>query len=266
MRRWGHQLLVDFSERSAAVLDLANLVQRRFQEERGEFRQRCFAERAASVKIIPARSIAVAQVLFVFGNVPRKTARNRPHASGVEHLEQACVRHEPRHAPVPVGERVNPQQAVMRRCRRKDRFRAADRGVDLLEARPLYPYQRDGVERFFISGRLLLADDMGLGKTAQAIAACHALWHTSRVRRGLLVVPAALKSQWLREWQLFTDVPATVVDGTPSQRRAAFEACRRGFPLGNYEQLLRDLDIVREWTPDIIVLDEVQRRKAGESD
>ena len=125
----------------------------------------------------------------------------------------------------------------------------------------LYPYQHDGVERFFISGRLLLADDMGLGKTAQAIAACHALWHTGRVRRGLLVVPAALKSQWLREWQLFTDVPAMVVDGTPSQRRAAFEACRRGFLLGNYEQLLRDLDIVREWTPDIIVLDEAQRIK-----
>ena len=125
----------------------------------------------------------------------------------------------------------------------------------------LYPYQHDGVERFFISGRLLLADDMGLGKTAQAIAACHALWHTGRVRRGLLVVPAALKSQWLREWQLFTDVPATVVDGPPSQRRAAFEACRRGFLLGNYEQLLRDLDIVREWTPDIIVLDEAQRIK-----
>jgi SNF2 family DNA or RNA helicase len=126
---------------------------------------------------------------------------------------------------------------------------------------PLYPYQHDGVERFFISGRLLLADDMGLGKTAQTIAVCHALWHTGRVRRGLLVVPAALKPQWLREWQLFTDAPATVVDGSPSQRRAAFEACGRGFLLGNYEQLLRDLDIVREWTPDIVVLDEAQRIK-----
>jgi hypothetical protein len=126
---------------------------------------------------------------------------------------------------------------------------------------PLYSYQRDGVERFFKQGRLLLADDMGLGKTAQAIAACHALWHIGLVRRGLLVVPAALKPQWLREWQLFTDAPATVVDGTPGQRRAAFEACRRGFLLGNYEQLIRDLDIVREWTPDIVVLDEAQRIK-----
>src|SRR6266508_3567851 len=67
------------------------------------------------------------------------------------------------------------------------------------------------VERFLSRGRLLLADDMGLGKTAQAIAACHALWHAGRVRRGLLVVPAALKPQWLREWRLFTDAPAAVI-------------------------------------------------------
>jgi superfamily II DNA or RNA helicase len=125
----------------------------------------------------------------------------------------------------------------------------------------LYPYQHDGVERFLARGRLLLADDMGLGKTAQAIAACHALWHTGRVHRGLIIVPAALKPQWLREWQLFTDAPAVVVEGTPGERRAAFEACRRGFLLGNYEQVIRDLDIVREWLPDIVVLDEAQRIK-----
>jgi hypothetical protein len=139
----------------------------------------------------------------------------------------------------------------------RSRLRRALRGVK----QPLYSYQREGVERFFGSGRLLLADDMGLGKTAQAIAACHALWHTGLVRRGLVVVPAALKPQWLREWQLFTDAPVSVVEGAPGQRRAAFHARRRGFLLGNYEQLIRDLDAVRAWTPDIVVLDEAQRIK-----
>ncbi len=125
----------------------------------------------------------------------------------------------------------------------------------------LYDYQQRGVQRFFERGRLLLADDMGLGKTAQAIAACHALWHAGRVRRGLLIVPAALKPQWLREWQLFTDIPAAVIDGSPQQRQGAFEQCQRGFLLGNYEQLIRDLEIVRDWSPDIVVLDEAQRIK-----
>jgi hypothetical protein len=84
--------------------------------------------------------------------------------------------------------------------------------------RRLYPYQRDGVRRFLAGGRLVLADDMGLGKTAQAIAASHVLFRTDRVRRGLLIVPASLKDQWLREWRLFSDVPLSVVDGNPTGR------------------------------------------------
>jgi hypothetical protein len=137
------------------------------------------------------------------------------------------------------------------------RMRQALRGLK----QTLYPYQREGVERFLARGALLLADDMGLGKTAQAIAACHALWHTGRVRRGLLIVPAALKPQWMREWQLFTDAPIAIVEGAPADRHAAFGPRHRGFLIGNYEQLIRDLDVVRAWRPDIIVLDEAQRIK-----
>ena len=36
---------------------------------------------------------------------------------------------------------------------------------------------------------------------------------------------------------------------------------RRGFLLSNYEQLIRDLDVVRDWAPDLVVLDEAQRIK-----
>jgi superfamily II DNA or RNA helicase len=125
----------------------------------------------------------------------------------------------------------------------------------------LFPYQREGVRRFLERGRLLLADDMGLGKTAQAIAACHALWHAGRIRRALIIVPAALKPQWLREWQSFTDVPAKVVDGSPELRGGAFDACKRGFLITNYEQLIRDIGVVRAWEPDLVVLDEAQRMK-----
>ncbi len=37
--------------------------------------------------------------------------------------------------------------------------------------------------------------------------------------------------------------------------------CRRGFHVSNYEGLLRDVDVVREWNPDLVVLDEAQRIK-----
>ena len=47
----------------------------------------------------------------------------------------------------------------------------------------------------------------------------------------------------------------------PAQRRAVFAACRHGFLVVNYEQLIRDVDIVHDWKPEIIVLDEAQRIK-----
>jgi len=128
--------------------------------------------------------------------------------------------------------------------------------------RKLYPYQREGVTRFLERQRLLLADDMGLGKTTQAIAACHALYLAGRVERGLLIVPAPLKQQWLREWQATTDrVPLVAVDGRADERARLFARSKRGFLVMNYEQLLRDLPAVRRYAPSLIILDEAQRIK-----
>jgi superfamily II DNA or RNA helicase len=127
--------------------------------------------------------------------------------------------------------------------------------------RPLYPYQREGVERFLTAGRLLLADDMGLGKTAQAITCCDILKRTGRIRRGLIIAPASLKPQWAREWQVFSDLPIQVVDGSPEERQAAYAKRKEGFLIINYEQLLRDLEIVKRWGPELVVLDEAQRIK-----
>jgi hypothetical protein len=127
--------------------------------------------------------------------------------------------------------------------------------------RTLYPYQREGVERFLALGRLLLADDMGLGKTAQAITATEILWRTRRIRRGLIIAPASLKPQWAREWAHFCDLPIAVIDGTPPERKAIYESTRSGIFIINYEQLIRDVEIIRQWAPELVVLDEAQRIK-----
>jgi hypothetical protein len=128
-------------------------------------------------------------------------------------------------------------------------------------ARKLYPYQREGVRRFFEAGSLLLADDMGLGKTTQAVACCHGLFETERVRRGLLVVPAALKAQWKREWDGTTHVPLSIVEGSPAERARLYASTKRGFLIIGYEQLLRDFPRVQRFAPELVVLDEAQRIK-----
>jgi hypothetical protein len=150
---------------------------------------------------------------------------------------------------------------------RAARLHAAGRDAERLLAhtkdlsRALYPYQREGVRRFLAAERLLLADDMGLGKTTQAIAACHALLRAKRVTRGLLVVPAALKPQWVREWQATTSAPIVAVDGTPEERAAMYAGLRGGFAVIGYEQLLRDFSAVQALAPEMVVLDEAQRIK-----
>ncbi len=128
-------------------------------------------------------------------------------------------------------------------------------------ARPLFPYQREGVTRFLRAGRLLLADDMGLGKTAQAIAACHALVGAGVVSRVLIVTPAPLKPQWTREWRLFTPLPITPVDGRPAERAAQYSEPGTQVLLVNYEQLLRDLPAAQRFAPELVILDEAQRIK-----
>jgi superfamily II DNA or RNA helicase len=127
--------------------------------------------------------------------------------------------------------------------------------------RRLYAYQKEGVRRFLAQGRLVLADDMGLGKTTQAVVAATALHDAGLVRRALLIVPAALKPQWEREWRAISPAPLRVVDGGAPERRAIYESVRRGFLLANYEQVIRDLDALTAWSPELVVLDEAQRIK-----
>jgi superfamily II DNA or RNA helicase len=127
--------------------------------------------------------------------------------------------------------------------------------------RRLYSYQKEGVARFLAEGRLVLADDMGLGKTTQAIVASSALLETGLAQRGLLIVPASLKPQWEREWQAVSRSPLRLVDGNAEERRALYASTRHGFLVTNYEQVVRDFDVIAAWNPDLVILDEAQRIK-----
>jgi superfamily II DNA or RNA helicase len=171
-----------------------------------------------------------------------------------------------RGASVPAGEPalrplLQEEAARLRRTAALRGARGRLRGALRSTKRRLYRYQREGVERFLASGRLVLADDMGLGKTLQAAAACHALFAAGAVRRGLLIVPASLKEQWRQEWQISTSAPVALVEGGAAERRRTYRATSRGFLIANYEQVLRDLDAIQAWKPGVVVLDEAQRIK-----
>ncbi len=137
---------------------------------------------------------------------------------------------------------------------------AADPALAAVLRVPLYPYQAEGALFAAHAGRVLIADDMGLGKTAQAIAAAELLARHAGVERVLVVCPTSLKHQWQREMARFAGRGAQVVQGMLATRQAQWrdEAPRK---ITNYESLLRDIDDIRAWGPQLLVIDEAQRVK-----
>ncbi len=70
-----------------------------------------------------------------------------------------------------------------------------------------YPYQLQGIARGLELKRFINADQPGLGKTLQSIATIN----LADAFPCLVICPAALKINWEREWQKFTDKKAMVL-------------------------------------------------------
>jgi SNF2 family DNA or RNA helicase len=62
-------------------------------------------------------------------------------------------------------------------------------------------------------------------------------------------------------WQLFTDAPAVVVEGTPASAARRSRRAGAGSSWGTTSSFFAIFDLVRAWTPDMVVLDEAQRIK-----
>jgi SNF2 family DNA or RNA helicase len=124
----------------------------------------------------------------------------------------------------------------------------------------LHDYQRQAALFAARAGRCLIADDMGLGKTIEAIAAVEIMARHFGVERVLVVCPTSLKHQWEREIARAIGRPTVVVGGFRARREAGFRA-KSFYKVTNYDTVHQDLDLIRAWSPYIVILDEAQRIK-----
>lgn len=124
----------------------------------------------------------------------------------------------------------------------------------------LYDYQREGALFAAQAGRSLIGDEMGLGKTVQALAGAEILAQCMGVERVLIICPTSLKHQWEREIEKFTSRDVKVIGGLSPDRRQLFEA-ESFYKVTNYDTVYRDIDLIRRWAPDLVILDEAQRIK-----
>ena len=125
----------------------------------------------------------------------------------------------------------------------------------------LYEYQKEGVRFALFKKAALIGDEMGLGKTLQAICAAILKKDIFGFSKVLIITLASLKEQWAREIRRFTDEIATIVAGNPEKRRQSYLGDDAFFKITNYEAVLRDVGVIREYRPDLVILDEAQRIK-----
>lgn len=130
---------------------------------------------------------------------------------------------------------------------------------DVIKTR-LYPYQREGALFAVKAGRCLIGDDMGLGKTIQAIVVAELLAKLFAIEKVLIISPTTLKYQWKGEIEKFSPRSAEVIEGLTHQRKQQY---LQGsfYKIVNYELVFRDLEKIKAWSPDLIILDEAQRIK-----
>lgn len=122
----------------------------------------------------------------------------------------------------------------------------------------LKPYQVEAVEKMVAQKNILVAYEMGLGKTPMTIAAIEELRGLGKMTRTVLVLClASLKYQWQKEIEKFSDSSAIVIDGTPKQRAKQYEdVVEARYVIMNYEQILNDWDIIKEFEFDAMICDE----------
>jgi SNF2 family DNA or RNA helicase len=128
----------------------------------------------------------------------------------------------------------------------------------------LKPYQVEAVEKMVDKKKILVAYEMGLGKTPMTIAAIEMLRESNQLHPSssdtcptLVLCLASLKYQWKAEISKFSDSTATVVDGTPAQRKKQYdEALKYDFIIMNYEQVVNDWEILSRMKFSSIICDE----------
>lgn len=120
----------------------------------------------------------------------------------------------------------------------------------------MFDFQRAGVAYAYARRRTLLADPMGLGKTVQAVGLMNAMQPHERV---LVVCPAALRLNWLREiraWDVYGRSVVIAEDRIPADANVV---------IVNYDRLDKFKSALPEMRFGLAVLDEAHYLKSAKA-
>jgi SNF2 family DNA or RNA helicase len=119
---------------------------------------------------------------------------------------------------------------------------------------PCFEYQKQGILFLKTCKSALMGDEPGLGKTLQSLSVSVLV----KAKKVLIICPSSLKLNWQDEINKWFKLPSTVVEGSPSERQAQWDADVIYY-IVNYECMLRDIELIKSKKWDMIIADEATR-------
>lgn len=162
----------------------------------------------------------------------------------------------------PLGFRIDPEVLKLQAEQRKQE--EAMLSIKMTElpytgSLPLFDFQKKGVSFLKQMPACLLADVPGLGKTIQTIGACE------DAPQVLVFCPSSLKYSWKEEIEKWEpNATILVVNGNKRQRAEQWTWATEyvvpyKYIIANYELLLHDFPLIKDWLWPVIVCDEATR-------
>lgn len=127
--------------------------------------------------------------------------------------------------------------------------------------RPPLEHQKIAIEKLAGSKRFILADDMGLGKTTSTIIAAL----ETGVKKILIVCPASLKINWMREISNYTDRSVYIAEGKKFSTEHDFVIVNYDILKNFYDLKDKENSLISHFNPELIILDEAHYVSNGQA-
>ena len=127
--------------------------------------------------------------------------------------------------------------------------------------RPPLEHQKIAIEKLAGSKRFILADDMGLGKTTSTIIAAL----ETGVKKILIICPASLKINWLREIENYTDRSVYIAEGKNFSQEHDFVIVNYDILKNFYDLKDKEKSEIYKSNFGIIIIDEAHYLQKGQA-
>jgi SWI/SNF-related matrix-associated actin-dependent regulator 1 of chromatin subfamily A len=118
--------------------------------------------------------------------------------------------------------------------------------------RPPLNHQKEAIEKLLKNNRFILADDMGLGKTTSVVISAL----ETEVKKILVICPASLKINWMREFQLYTDREIFICEGKKYSTESDIVIMNYDIVKNFYDTKSPETSPIIQSNFDLIVIDE----------